>query len=155
MEEKRYSKEEVLDMIMRFGLGVPVDFVMEYWGKKNWKTKKGEPVKTLEAAVNVCNSIYCTRLRKELQESRALQRKQERLEAKYIDYHHQLQGEEWESYRNFILTVKGRECDICGSKSVLQIHHKQYINGRKAWEYLPSEVVVLCSECHKKIHSVK
>jgi 5-methylcytosine-specific restriction endonuclease McrA len=34
----------------------------------------------------------------------------------------------------------------------LNIHHKYYISGRKAWEYDNDALVLLCSDCHKKTH---
>ena len=39
--------------------------IFGYWNKKGWKTKKGAEVKTLEAAIDVCNSIVVQRNRKE------------------------------------------------------------------------------------------
>ena len=59
-----FTKEEIYYYIVKNNLSVDVEFVIDYWSKKEWKTKKGEPVKTLAAAVNVCNSIYCTMIRK-------------------------------------------------------------------------------------------
>lgn len=35
---------------------------------------------------------------------------------------------------------------------VLNVHHKQYILGHKAWEYPDTDLVTLCNECHSAIH---
>lgn len=35
---------------------------------------------------------------------------------------------------------------------VLNVHHKRYIIGHKAWEYDDEDLVTLCNECHTKIH---
>lgn len=67
----KYKNEEIgfpcQEMIQEYidecGLPISVAEVLEYWGKKNFLTKKGEPVKTLEALVNVANSIFVQRLR--------------------------------------------------------------------------------------------
>ena len=63
---------------------------------------------------------------------------------------------------SFIITddVPGNICDngldygfyISKSPIVLNVHHKQYILGRKAWEYLDTDLVTLCNECHFVIH---
>lgn len=151
----KYSKAEIYSYIAKNGIAVDVDYVYDYWKKKGWMTKKGEPVKTLAAAVNVCNSIYLTRLKKELQASKHHQKEVEKAKMMYDDYNEQLKSKEWEAYRNFVLVVKGNKCDICGKETCLQVHHKEYRPNAKAWEYLLSEVVVLCRECHKNIHKIK
>lgn len=150
-----FTKEEIYYYIVKNNLSVDLDFVIDYWSKKEWKTKKGEPVKTLAAAVNVCNSIYCTRIRKELQASKHQKRLKENMARYYGNYNDQLNSSEWKAYREFILTVRGYRCDVCGCNHNLQIHHKKYIDGRKAWEYIPNEVLVLCCDCHKRIHGLE
>ena len=35
----------------------------------------------------------------------------------------------------------------------LNVHHICYRIGKEPWEYENNELVTLCSECHKKIHS--
>ncbi|MDE6231546.1 MAG: hypothetical protein K2M37_08010 [Muribaculaceae bacterium] len=35
---------------------------------------------------------------------------------------------------------------------ILNVHHKNYILGRKAWEYKDSDLVTLCNECHLSVH---
>lgn len=63
--KKRFETEKaVREIIESQNLAVSVDFVMDYWGNKQWRTKKGTPVKSYEIAVHVCNSIYLTRMRK-------------------------------------------------------------------------------------------
>lgn len=34
----------------------------------------------------------------------------------------------------------------------LNVHHKHYIIGHKAWEYDDEDLVTLCNECHTKVH---
>ena len=34
----------------------------------------------------------------------------------------------------------------------LNVHHKNYILGRKAWEYSDLDLVTLCNECHLSVH---
>lgn len=56
--------EMVQEYINEFALSISADEVLDYWRKKNFLTKKGLPVKTLEALVNVVNSIYVQKNRK-------------------------------------------------------------------------------------------
>ncbi len=71
-----------------------------------------------------------------------------------IKYKDQLKTKEWEDYRKVVFSNKGKICEMCGAKKKLQIHHKKYIFGRKAWEYPLSEIMVLCEDCHKKVHNI-
>ena len=56
--------EMVQEFIDEAGLSISAEEVLEYWKKKNFLTKKGQPIKTLEALVHVANSIYVQRMRK-------------------------------------------------------------------------------------------
>lgn len=46
--------------------------------------------------------------------------------------------EKWAAFRERVIVLDGGECVSCGrSRSggvVLQVHHKQYVKGRKPWE---------------------
>ena len=70
-------------------------------------------------------------------------------------YKDQLKDPRWDAFKKFVLIVRKRRCEICGSKEGLQVHHPQYIAGRKAWEYTCNEVQVLCRDCHRKVHNIK
>ena len=61
------------------------------------------------------------------------------------------------------LTVKGEKIksiaalvNVANSynEKKLNIHHVKYINNRFAWEYLPSDVLVVCESCHRNIHKI-
>ena len=64
MNRRLQYEKEVKEVIQRENLPVSVNFVLEYWGSKNWKTKRGTPVKSFDIAVHVCNSIYVQRMRR-------------------------------------------------------------------------------------------
>lgn len=74
----RPTKQLVEIFISEKGLACDVKGCFAYWDKKNWCTKKGYPVKTLESAVNVYNSIFIQRQRKKA----ILEAKYAQLEAK-------------------------------------------------------------------------
>ena len=56
--------EKINECISQWNLRVSAQEVHDYWTKKNWLNKKGQPVKTLESACNVANSIFVQRERK-------------------------------------------------------------------------------------------
>lgn len=150
--------------------------VYYYWDKKDWLTKKGVEVKTLEVAIHVYNSIAVQReVRKQLKNTK-FKNKEEKLRREreiikslqavrklkvaphsnpYMPYKGQLSDERWKAFRTFILKVRGNKCETCGATKGLQVHHLQYRNNAMAWEYTCNEVMVLCRDCHKKIHNIK
>lgn len=73
----------------------------------------------------------------------------------YISYEAQLKDKRWEAFRKFIFAVRGKKCEICGKTRVLQVHHPKYKSGRLAWEYTCNDVMVVCRDCHEKIHGIK
>lgn len=148
----------------------------DYWEKKKWLTKKKTEVKTLETAINVYNSIAVQREVKRQLKNAKFKNKQERKKREheiiktlqsinrlkvaphstpYMPYKGQLSDERWVAFRQFILKVRGEKCESCGMTTGLQVHHLQYRNNAMAWEYNCNEVMVLCRDCHKKIHNIK
>lgn len=49
------------------------------------------------------------------------------------------------------ITLSG--IDNYGDFKTLNVHHKYYIKGHKAWEYEDDALVTLCAECHSFKHS--
>ena len=75
-----------------------------------------------------------------------------------MTYQEQLQDPRWEEKRKEIIYLAGNRCESCG-KSMgdlqrmkpsrhLEVHHKYY-DGRMAWDYLWTELVCLCNDCHE------
>lgn len=46
------------------------------------------------------------------------------------------------------------ECHSCGKGGPLQVHHRRYYQGREPWEYDDEDLILICGECHKRIHAV-
>ena len=64
----------------------------------------------------------------------------------YVDY---LNTEHWKHFRDQVFVFYNRECQVCKSKTNLNVHHKTYDNrGRETF----NDIILLCNECHKKIH---
>lgn len=70
-------------------------------------------------------------------------------------YKKQLQSKGWKEKREEVFEERGKICERCGNTDNLQIHHKEYINNRKAWEYDNFYLEVLCRSCHSKHHGIK
>lgn len=46
-------------------------------------------------------------------------------------------------------------CEWCQSdEKQLHLHHIQYKNDFKIWEYEDDELILLCSDCHSEIHKI-
>jgi hypothetical protein len=56
--------ELIKECINQWKLRVAAQEVYDYWTLRNWLTKKGQAVKTLESACNVANSLFVQRERK-------------------------------------------------------------------------------------------
>lgn len=148
--------EQIQDYIALKRMRISAEDVYNYWNGKKWLTQKGKGVATLEAAVNVYNGIAVARARKEKEKSiRQIYRNTHSDKTPSVRYAEQLQMKQWKAFRAFIFEARGKECEICGSRKNLQIHHPKYIPGRLAWGYLYTEVEVVCGECHKAIHHKK
>lgn len=65
MKRQIEIEKAIKESIERLNLAVPYEYVIAYWAAKDWKTKKGTPVKSFDIAAHVCNSIYLTKKRKE------------------------------------------------------------------------------------------
>lgn len=68
-----------------------------------------------------------------------------------LPYREYLQTEHWKNMRAAALIRYDYQCWKCGSKHNLQVHHLSYeFRGMETTE----ELMVLCSECHKKEHGL-
>lgn len=71
-----------------------------------------------------------------------------------MTYKEQLQHPNWQRKRLEMLEASSFACDECGdTETMLHVHHKKYVKGRKAWEYDNDQLRVLCVTCHETEHS--
>lgn len=66
-------------------------------------------------------------------------------------YHIYLQSEEWKQKRNTVIEKAGHKCQVCNSAKELQVHHRTY---ERIFKEDLSDLIVLCSSCHKKFHNI-
>lgn len=66
-----------------------------------------------------------------------------------MNYYNYLQSDTWKQFRKEIITIR-KQCQKCGVKSCLNLHHKNYAClGKEKNE----DVIVLCKTCHFKFHN--
>jgi len=64
----------------------------------------------------------------------------------------------WQRLRIEIMERDLFRCKKCGrsiAESPLEVHHHQYISGKKPWEYQPEYLITLCRSCHELFHFLK
>lgn len=138
--------------------------------ERKWKTKDGKPISDLERTLKgMCSStarwFYLTKEAQEKIKETKRRFRENKIKptinkivseraTPYSPYNEQLKNKKWKAFRDFIFVVRGCKCEMCGITEKLQVHHPNYIRGRKAWEYTCNEVVVLCEQCHRKTHGL-
>jgi len=68
-----------------------------------------------------------------------------------MNYEEYLQTEHWQHQRKKALKFWDHRCMLCFSNQSLIVHHRCYY---RLWAELPTDVVVLCDQCHKRHHAV-
>lgn len=61
---------------------------------------------------------------------------------------------EWLKFRAECISYADGVCQECGRANVLQVHHPEYVEGRKPWEYSVDHCRVLCRGCHAIVHGL-
>lgn len=57
----------------------------------------------------------------------------------------------WQKMRLEILNRDNWTCQCCGDKTTqLEIHHVDYWEGKKPWEYDANSLITVCHNCHGK-----
>lgn len=67
------------------------------------------------------------------------------------DYEAYRQTHHWQHLRAIMLEIAGRQCEQCGFRCYLQVHHRHY---RTIGFETPKDLVVLCRLCHKAEHGL-
>jgi hypothetical protein len=153
---------QIQEYISEKGLIVTAKEVYKHFKDKNWETNKKTPIKSLEAMVNSWNGVKVARIRKTKKSNinnKIKNRNTKKCKIKnknfvQIPYSEQLRNPKWKSFRERVFKVRGKKCERCKISTNLQIHHLKYKKKHYAWEYSTDEVLVLCNNCHKRIHGL-
>lgn len=65
-------------------------------------------------------------------------------------YSDTLKNGNWQKRRIEILQRDDFKCTLCGDEKQLEVHHLDYIEGIKAWEYPNDMFKTLCRKCHER-----
>ena len=69
---------------------------------------------------------------------------------KYLEY---INSNEWKSFRNGIISKRGRKCEKCGqTEGEIHAHHLTY---ERFMNELETDIQLLCRVCHMRVHSKK
>jgi 5-methylcytosine-specific restriction endonuclease McrA len=66
-----------------------------------------------------------------------------------VDYDSYLASPEWRDKAHAAKQRAGWQCALCSSSTGLEVHHRTY---RRLGSEDPSDLVVLCSHCHRTHH---
>lgn len=130
--KERYGKPKKQKVDKKYKFNTKVLNASVWMDKKEWlkKLKESEEIK-----------------------KKIIKAKKENIPTRKEQYQHQLEHPLWIKKKNMILERDHHQCVLCGSPLYLQVHHKRYSDGKRAWEYPNAVLVTLCRECHQKVHS--
>ena len=75
-----------------------------------------------------------------------------------LEYGQLLSLPQWDAKRKQILRRDNKMCRSCGSKTSLQVHHRQYHivkstgKFKDPWSYDETQLITLCTKCHEAGH---
>ena len=146
-------------------LNISPKTVYDCFKERNWKKIKSE--KKHKSVEDMVNSLYNIHVKagfisiksnnksKTSKQKKVPHKSKKEHKEKWFPYEEQLKDSRWFAFREKVFSIRGRKCEHCGSTECLQVHHLRYEKGKLAWEYSYKEVIVLCKDCHKKIHNIE
>jgi 5-methylcytosine-specific restriction endonuclease McrA len=63
-----------------------------------------------------------------------------------------LKSDDWKELRQRTIAERGAKCELCGSTTVLHVHHKSYKHYKRPKD---SNLQVVCQPCHQTLHPDK
>lgn len=79
-------------------------------------------------------------------------KKKYNLTERQIAYKEYLKSQDWKIIRKKRLIFDNEECQLCGNKHNLQVHHKSY--PEDWYDTKVKNLITLCDKCHKRHHSI-
>lgn len=58
----------------------------------------------------------------------------------------------WERVKGPLMVRKGGQCEWCGARKELQVHHVLPYDHFPQLKEHPDNLMLLCADCHKKLH---
>jgi len=69
-----------------------------------------------------------------------------------LAYHAYLRSPRWWILRRVRLWIDGHRCRMCGGRTALQVHHRDYANKGKSWLGELFDLTTVCDSCHSDYH---
>ena len=69
------------------------------------------------------------------------------------EYNRYMRSDAWAAIRDVKLSIAAYECEKCGSRETLHVHHLTY--DRFGGDERMTDLQVLCRPCHNKAHGRK
>jgi len=70
----------------------------------------------------------------------------------YLNYYDYIKSDKWKKRANDARRRANFHCQICNSSKNLHVHHRTY---ERLGNEKPTDLIVLCAECHKLFHDNK
>lgn len=144
----------------RMGFNLDIEGIYKKYSDRNWLTKKGTPIVSVETIMNVENGIAVDReIKGGVKASKKKIRflpdppQKDKTKSPKENYNIFLQSDYWKKVRQIKIEQTGRKCQICGSRKELSVHHNSYAHHYQEHKHL-EDLVVLCRNCHKKFHNI-
>lgn len=67
-----------------------------------------------------------------------------------VDYHEYLKSPEWRALKNQVVKERGPNCQLCGDKEQIHLHHMSY---KRLGKEDKRDLLLVCKSCHAYIHS--
>ncbi|HUS51151.1 MAG TPA: hypothetical protein VMZ91_13370 [Candidatus Paceibacterota bacterium] len=99
---------------------------------------------------NFAKAYEFARLFFNIQDAKKVKRKILPEKSKRISYKKYLKSDHWQKTRLRALRFYGGSCVLCGKKTQLNVHHRNYKNLGK--ERISKDLIVLCQGCHEMFH---
>src|SRR5690606_25099401 len=71
-----------------------------------------------------------------------------------MTYEEQLLDPRWRYTRDRIIERDFGICQRCMSSKNINVHHREYHDGKMAWEYPDRLLITLCTKCHREVHNI-
>lgn len=70
------------------------------------------------------------------------------------NYKELLKDKRWKALSKKLKTQANYRCTKCNKQGELHVHHTYYEYGKMPWEYPEESLIVVCKECHSKLHNI-
>jgi 5-methylcytosine-specific restriction endonuclease McrA len=67
-------------------------------------------------------------------------------------YEKYIHSTQWKLMREWLFHFRGKKCEQCNKTNNLNVHHLTYDH---LYHEKPTDLIILCRECHKKAHNLK